>query len=69
MKADIDAGFDGNTLTLTLTPESLKEYDIKNVRTVARHIEKYLSDNSLPYVVSIRTGNTVLVKNPKKTKK
>ena len=52
MKADIDEGLKPNeALQVVLTPEDMKKYRIKNRRTVARFVQKYLDSKGLKYGV------------------
>jgi hypothetical protein len=52
MKADIDKGLKPReALQVILTDEDKKKYKIKNRRTVARFIQKYLDSKGLKYGV------------------
>jgi predicted nucleotidyltransferase len=52
MKADIDRGLKPQeALQAVLTPEDKKKYKIKNRRTIARFIKKYLESKGLKYGV------------------
>lgn len=52
MRRDIDKGLKPQeALQVILTPEDKKKYKIKNRRTVARFVKKYLEENNLPYIV------------------
>lgn len=52
MRADIDKGLKPNeALQVSLTEEDKKKYKIKNRRTVARFVKKYLASRKLPYTV------------------
>ena len=59
MKADIDKGLKPNeALKVILTDEDKKRYKIRNRRTVARFIQKYLDSKGLKYgVKSFRRDN------------
>lgn len=52
MKADIDKGLKPReALQVILTDEDMRKYKIKNRRTVARFIQKYLDSKGLKYGV------------------
>ena len=52
MRADIDKGLKANdALQVVLTEHDKWKYKIKNRRTVARFVRKYLEQRNLPYVV------------------
>ncbi len=52
MQADIDKGLKANeALQVVLTDEDKRKYRIKNRRTVARFVRKYLEQGNLPYIV------------------
>lgn len=52
MCADIEKGFKTNeALQLVLTDEDKEKYQIRNRRTVARFVRKYLKDRNLQFVV------------------
>lgn len=50
LRADLDKGLKpGEALQVLLTDEDKRKYRIKNRRTVARFIQKYLDDHQLTY--------------------
>ncbi len=50
MKADLDKGLKPNeVLQVMLDDDEKRKYRIRNRRTVARFIKKYLTDHKLPY--------------------
>jgi hypothetical protein len=50
MKADIDRGLKPQEASMVvLTPEDKKKFRIKNRRTIARFIQKYLDSNGMKY--------------------
>jgi len=52
LKADIDRGLKPNeACEVILTADDKKKYKIKNRRTVARFVKKYLDENGLKYGV------------------
>lgn len=52
MRTDIDKGLKPNeALQVSLTEEDKNKYKIKNRRTVARFVKKYLASRKLPYAV------------------
>jgi hypothetical protein len=52
MRADIEKGLKANeALQVVMTDEDKLKYKIKNRRTVARFVRKYLNERKLPYVV------------------
>lgn len=52
MKADLDKGLKPNeAMQLILTDEDKQKYGIKNRRSVARFLQKYLADHKLPYTL------------------
>ena len=52
MRADIERGLKANeALQLVMTDEDKLKYKIRNRRTVARFVRKYLKERKLPYVV------------------
>jgi hypothetical protein len=52
MQADLEKGLKPNeVLQIMLTEEDKKRYGIKNRRTVARFLKKYLEVKKLPYAV------------------
>jgi hypothetical protein len=64
MKTDIDRGLKPQeALQVVLTPEDKKKYRIKNRRTIARFIKKYLDSKGLKYGVKsfYRDGADYLV--------
>ena len=67
MKADIDEGLKPReALQVILTDEDKKKYKIKNRRTVARFIQKYLDSKGLKYGVKTfrrDTGDFVVVRH------
>jgi hypothetical protein len=53
MKADIDKGLKpGEALQVVFGPEDQKKYHIRNRRSIARFIKKYLVTLNLPYIVT-----------------
>jgi hypothetical protein len=52
MRADIEKGLKADeALQVVLTDEEKKRYKIRNRRTVARFVRKYLEQRNLPYIV------------------
>jgi len=52
LSADIEKGFKANeALQLVMTDADKKRHNIKNRRTVARFIAKYLKDKKLPLIL------------------
>jgi|SRR5579872_1159165 len=52
MRADIEKGLRADeALQVVLTDEEKKRYKIRNRRTVARFVRKYLEQRNLPYIV------------------
>jgi hypothetical protein len=52
MRADIDKGLKANeALQVVLTEEDKARYRIKNRRSVARFVKKYVESRNLPYLV------------------
>jgi hypothetical protein len=49
LKADLDKGFHGGAIQITLTQDEKRKYGIKARRTVNRVIQKYLTTHKLPY--------------------
>src|SRR5207244_1496302 len=64
LKADLDAGLKPfEARQISLTEEDKKKYRIKNRRTCARFVQKYLAEHKLPYAVkSFRAeiGNVIM---------
>jgi hypothetical protein len=52
LKAALDTGLKPNeALAVTFTEAEMQKYQIRNRRTVARHIQKYVAAHKLPYKV------------------
>lgn len=52
MRADIEKGVKASeALQLVLSDEEKRKYNIKNRRTVARFVRKYLKERNHPYIV------------------
>jgi hypothetical protein len=70
MKADLDFGLRSQeALQLILTAEDKKKYGIKSRRTVVRFLQKYLTDQELPYTLKSfhrDSGDFFLIQNIRK---
>jgi len=52
MRADLEKGLKvDEALQVVLTQEDKERYKIKNRRTVARFVKKYVESKKLPYIV------------------
>ncbi len=52
LKRDLDRGLKpGTVLQIRFGPEEMKKYRITNRRTVARYLQKYITEHKLPYEV------------------
>jgi hypothetical protein len=52
MRVDMDKGLKADeALQVVLTEEDKQRYKIKNRRTVARFVKKYIESKNLPYIV------------------
>jgi hypothetical protein len=71
LKATLDKGLKlGESWVVTLTEEEKKKYRIKNRRTVARFVRKYVKEHEFPYAVrsfTLANGDYVVVERPKKS--
>jgi hypothetical protein len=69
MRADIEKGLKANeALQLVMTDEDKRRHNIKNRRTVARFITKYLKDKKLPFILKSfhrdDIGDVFIVRHP-----
>lgn len=73
LKADCEKGFaPGEAVSIVLNDDDKANYGIKNRRTIARFIAKYLSDRELPYTLKSfhrdGEGDFFFIENPRKTR-
>ena len=73
MRADIERGLKpGEVLQVLLTAEEKEQYNIKERRTVARFLKKFLDERNLPYTLKSfhrpDEGDFFIVSFPKKAK-
>jgi hypothetical protein len=71
MKADFDKGLKpGSVMMVTLNEDDKAKLGIRNRRTIARFVQKYLAAHKLPYrVKSYRSdaGDVIVVERPSKS--
>ena len=69
MRADIEKGLKSSeALQLVMSDEEKRKYKIKNRRTIARFVRKYLKERNLPYIVKSfhrdDMGDVLIVRHP-----